>query len=740
MNKNLWAEAINTAVFVINHTGTSRIKGKTPSELWWNRPMYDISNLRVFGSKVGVHIPTQRRLKFDSKADIGYFVGYGESINIKGYRIYLPEKNNVETKRDVTFIKETNRVENVKKSLIEHTEKIEVITFDCNEHNQERTEEENQEDYDQVENYENTSNQQSVNSFNEEYDTLSVEEGGEEIPEVTNEITEEETNTGQEELYEERPKRIIRTPAWMEDYKINQQSESSENSFLSISCEEPITYAEAMKRPDRVKWEEAIKREMKTLEENNTWEEIEDMPNGEEIVSSKWVFKIKETEGNSMYKARLVARGFEQKNCDNNTYAPVAKMTTFRTLMAVASQKRQPVYQMDVTGAFLYGDIKETVFMRLPNNKICRLKKSIYGLKKSPRYWNTKFNDFIIRENFERSKNDPCLYIKKGGNDYMYVLLFVDDLLYFGNNKSQLNSFKTALCDNFKMKDLGLASNYLGINIKQDHKNSVTVINQKKYLQKLLDSYQMSECKSVSTPIEQNFNFDLLKRDKPESVEIEKDCRSLIGSLLYACNTRPDLSVAVSFLSRYLHCASKALYQCLKRILRYVKGTIDLSLTYMCNKNISLQGYSDADWAGDARDRKSTSGQIFYFSDCPISWGTKKQSCVSLSSCEAEYVALTLTVSEALWLKKLLLDFDYKISCNIFEDNQSVIKIVENNDNNKRLKHMDIKYHWLMDNINKGFVNINYVKTNCNIADMFTKPLGKQLFIKLRDLILFNVL
>lgn len=158
-------------------------------------------------------------------------------------------------------------------------------------------------------------------------------------------------------------------------------------------------------------------------------------------------------------------------------------------MMAVATQKRQPVYQMDVTGAFLYGDINETVFMRLPDNKVCKLKKSIYGLKKSPKYWNTKFNSFMTKESFLRSKNDPCLYVKQIGNDFIYVLLFVDDLLYFGCNKNQVNNFKNSICKNFKMKDLGLASNYLGINIKQDLGNYVTVINQKKYLLKLLDLY-----------------------------------------------------------------------------------------------------------------------------------------------------------------------------------------------------------------------------------------------------------
>ncbi|KAG6438777.1 hypothetical protein O3G_MSEX000215 [Manduca sexta] len=724
-NKNLWAEALNTAVYVINRTGPSRVKDRTPFELWWDKT-YDVNNLQVFGSRVSVHVPDQKRLKFDSKAEIGYFIGYGE--NIKGYRIYLPEKNEVEIKRDVIFITESEESkEQEKRPEMKYYRGYELLG-----------------DVEQISEkgsqYEDTTSPNIMVESDDDHDSMHIFHEHLQIEEeIENHNLQETSNQTEEET--ERPRRVRSKPKWLNDYV--QGEESDENSFISYTCQEPTSYQEAMTRPDKSKWEEAINTELRTLQENNTWEEVTEVPEGENIISSKWVFTIKETEEKSIYKARLVARGFEQKNCDDKTYSPVAKLTTFKALMAVANQKRQPVYQMDVTSAFLYGDINETVFIQLPNNKIGKLNKSIYGLKKSPKYWNTKFNNFMLKENFVRSQNDPCLYMKHMDKNYIYVMLFVDDLLYFGSNKEQVDSFKNVICDNFKMKDLGLASYYLGINIKQDLKNYITVINQKKYLYKLLTKYQMLNCKTVSTPIEQNFNFELLNREKSESLEIEKSCRSLIGSLLYATCTRPDLSVAVGFLSRYVHCASLALFKCLKRVLRYISGTIDLSLTYKCDnigQNVcKLQGFSDSDWAGDILDRKSTSGQIFYIFECPISWCSKKQSCVSLSSCEAEYVALSSAIMEGSFLRKLMLDFGYtNTKFEILEDNQSVINIVHNNDSNKRLKHIDIKYQYIVENImSKELVKINYINSNNNVADLFTKPLGKQLFIKLRNKILF---
>lgn len=721
LQKEFWAEAVNTAVYVLNRTGKSRTKHKTPFELWSKKQLFDINNLQIFGSRVSVHIPGQHRSKWDNKSQLGIFVGYGE--NVKGYRIYFPEKREVEVKRDVVFIKEANHI----KQNYESTTSCDIsnnYTLEEQETFEEGSEVDNSNRIEIIEEFESEDDQEP-----KQQQTMKVTKSDKETESNRMEECESSSTEQSIEERERSGKRLRKKPTWMEEY---------ETSFLSYNSNDPLSYEEAMNRGDKHKWEEAIQKELKTLAYNNTWEEVTKVPQGAEIVNSKWIFKTKNMEGELIYKTRLVAKGFEQTNCDNLTYTPVAKITSFRIFMAMARQMDLPVFQMDVVGAFLYGNIKECVFMRLPDGKLCKLNKSIYGLKKSPRYWNQRFSDFMQNENFIKSTVDPCLYIKKCDRDTLYALLYVDDLLFFGSNEDDNKNFKIKLCTNFQMKDLGLASNYLGISIKQDMNSSITVLNQKAYLEKILSDYQMTDCKSVSTPIEQNYNFNLLARDNSENQEIESKCRMLIGSLLYACCTRPDLCVAISFLSRYQHCASNDLFKSLKRILRYIKGTINLSLIYRKNKNFELKGYCDADWAGDKIDRKSTTGYIFSIFGNPVSWCSKKQPNVSLSSTEAEYNALGLAITEGCWLKNLIKEFGYDSKIYILEDNQSVIRIAENNESNKRLKHMDVKYCFINEKVSSGLVKITYINTDCNTADMFTKPLGKQLFERFRGKVLFQ--
>ncbi|KAG7294957.1 hypothetical protein JYU34_022646 [Plutella xylostella] len=292
----------------------------------------------------------------------------------------------------------------------------------------------------------------------------------------------------------------------------------------------------------------------------------------------------------------------------------------------------------------------------------------------------------------------------------------------------------------FKMKDLGLAKSFLGIDIVQE-KDKI-IISQSKYLTKVLERFNMSNCKPMSTPIDQNFKFEVLKRDVSESSEIEKKCRQLIGSLMYAvCGTRPDLCVSVSFLSRYQHCASIMLYKSLKRVLRYIKGTLNYALVYgSADTDNGLLGFVDADWSGDTLDRKSTTGYFFKMFNCIVVWCCKKQLCVSLSSTESEYIALSIAIAEACWLKHLLNDFDIiSDQVIIYEDNQSVIKLAYNSENMKRLKHLDTRYHFIVDKINEKCISLEYIKTNDNLADLLTKPLGKNLFEKFNK-ILFSVI
>lgn len=265
----------------------------------------------------------------------------------------------------------------------------------------------------------------------------------------------------------------------MQDYEIG---------LMAIN-DEPKSYEEAMERSDAREWKEAINRELAELHENNTWTESE-VPKGEKSISSRWVFKIKNTNaGEKEYKARLIARGFEQRESFelSEIYAPVARLPTFRLFIAIATELGIPVYQMDVRSAFLYGDIKEDVYMKLPSgagskSDTVKLNRSLYGLKKSPKCWNEKFDSVMKSEGFERSVNDYCLYMKFINSEKLYLLLNVDDLLFCGTNEMQIEETKKTLKQNFKMKDIGRIKNYLGIDVNQNIETGVTELSQERYL------------------------------------------------------------------------------------------------------------------------------------------------------------------------------------------------------------------------------------------------------------------
>lgn len=708
--KKLWAEAINTAVFVLNRTGKSHEDGKSPFEVWTGKK-YDIHGLRAFGTEVYAHIPKEKRKKWDPKGEKGMMVGYEEDV--KGYRIYYPEKNVVETKRDIVFLQEEEK----EKPLAKGGESETVVSLNFEE---ETVQESSPEiDIDDIPT-------PDPNEIESTHTSSTLEENSENDSDYL-------PCSEEEHLLEE-----ISSPTGERSKRKRQQTVFYKCNNVQSECY-PITYSDAMSRHDSGKWSAAIAKELETLSDNNTWEFCE-LPVNAKPISSKWVFKIKDVNNVKQYKARLVARGFEQQDIINlsDIYAPVAKLTTFRLFVIIATKYNLPIYQMDVTGAFLYGEINENVYVSLPegaysgDNNIVKLKKSLYGLKSSPKSWNNKVNSVIIREGFIRSKCDPCLYKKCSGESKIFILIYVDDLLIFGTNECEVTNMKNILHKEFKMKDLGLISDFLGINVKQNFENGITVLSQRNYLENVLKRFNMENCKPMLTPLDINFNTKIFDVNIECDKDIEGICRQIIGCLMYAVSgTRPDLCFAVSLLSRYQKCSNSALLSALKRVLRYVKHTLDYKLVYKCNNSV-LQGYCDADWGGDHRDRKSTSGYLFTFANCLIMWCSKKQSSVSLSSTEAEYVSMSMAASEACWLINLLKDLDFKNNSpvQLYCDNQSAI-LNASTDSVKRLKHVDIRYHFIKDLIKNNKICIKYISTCEQLADMLTKPLSKDMLIKL---------
>ncbi|CAH2100507.1 unnamed protein product [Euphydryas editha] len=489
----------------------------------------------------------------------------------------------------------------------------------------------------------------------------------------------EDQNQGQ------RSKRKIIKPNKLEDY------------YLYVTVE-PSNYREAMASPEAENWKEAMRKELNQLKENNTWTEIETVPEGKEVISSKWVLKRKGNDYKASYKTK-----FEY-----------------------------------LSNGCLWGLLlDEELYLSLPEDtevKIVRLNKSIYGLKRSPKYWNEAFNNVMISMGYKQSDKDYCLYSKCEGKNKTFLLLYVDDILYFGNNKLELSKLRDMLCQTFKMKELSAISKFLGIDVKQDLNSGVTIISQKDYLRNILSEYNMLDCKTLSLPIDKNFNFHILKRENSESVFIENKCRRLIGRLMYAAmGTRPDICAVVNILSRYQNSASTLLYKILLNILRYLKGTLDLCLKYYRDSNVDeIIGYVDSDWGG-CNDRKSTTGCIFKVFGSSVMWFSKKQATVSLSSTEAEFIALCSATSEACWLKDILFIFGFDIKIVIFEDNQSTIKMAQMATGNSRVKHLEIKLSFVKEKLDKNIIELRYINTSDQLADILTKALGGTLFRKLRD-------
>lgn len=363
--------------------------------------------------------------------------------------------------------------------------------------------------------------------------------------------------------------------------------------------------------------------------------------------------------------------------------------------------------------------------------KVYKLHKALYGLKQAPRAWYAKIDGFLTKHGFRRSPNEPTLYIRTHGC-MVLVSLYVDDLLVTGGNEKEVSNFKSELELNFEMSSLGEMKYFLGIEVVQSSKG--IFISQESYVKELLKKFDMEDCNSVATPM--NEGTKLVKDDDSPKVN-PSIYRSLIGSLLYVCSTRPDIMFSVAVLSRFMHSPSQNHLSCAKRILRYLKGTSDFGIWYKDGMNEALLGYSDSDWAGSLDDSKSTSGYIYTLGNGPFSWNSKKQQTVAQSTAEAEYIACSSCANQGVWLRKLLEDLSLKQeeATVILCDNTSAIAIAQNPVQHGRTKHIPVKYHSLREFEASGEVKLEYVTSEENLADIFTKPLGKKRFEILRGLL-----
>lgn len=506
----------------------------------------------------------------------------------------------------------------------------------------------------------------------------------------------------------------------------------------SVAICEPASTEEALRNP---KWKEAMEEEIAMIRKNKTWVLV-DKPKDRKIIGLKWVFKTKLNPDNSInkYKARLVVKGYEQIfGVDySETFAPVARLETIRLLLAISAQKGWKVFHLDVKSAFLNGELQEEIYVEQPEgfiiqgeeDKVYLLKKALYGLKQSSRVWYSKIDDYLLNLGFEKSLSDFTLYVKYKGADIIIVSIYVDDILVTGNNSRLVAEFKRELMQIFDMTDLGLMTYFLGMEVTQ-RKNEVFIC-QKKYAREILKKFHMEKCKEVSTPMNQK---EKLSKDSIAEKVDEGYYRSLIGCLMFLTTTRPDILFAVSLLSRFMHCATEIHLQAAKRVLRYIKGTINYGVKFGKSADFKLFGFSDSDWAGSIDDRRSTSGYCFSLGSGIFSWCSKKQDIVTQSTAEAEYVAATAAVNQVLWLRKIFVDvhLEQTESTEVFVDSQGAIDISHNPVFHNKTKHFSIKFHFLREVQQNGDIILVHCRSADNLADLFTKPLPFGTFQLLRE-------
>lgn len=514
--------------------------------------------------------------------------------------------------------------------------------------------------------------------------------------------------------------------------------------MVATNTLEPRTYNQAISCPDKDVWKNAMKKEIEDIESKGTWTRV-NLPPGKRAIGCKWVFKIKRDQNGVIHqhKARLVAQGFTQKYGDDydEVFAPVARAATFRILLSVAGKKNLIVRHFDVKTAFLNGYLSEEIFMKIPkgeldDGRVLKLNRSLYGLKQAARVWNETLTRALLTIGFFQSKVDQCLYTYKRKDEECYLCVHVDDFLFVSTSIDLINRLAKQINTQFEIKDLGNVKHFLGIDVERDSDGNFQ-ISQTQYITKIAESFALSDSKPQKYPLDPGY-YKLT--DETMMLDDNKEYRKIIGMLLYvATNSRPDISASVCILAQRIENPRLLDINEAKRVIKYLNGTKGFKLSISTSQQISNQmvlAYSDANWAEDRSSRKSNSGMIVQINGGTVAWSSRKQDVVSLSSTEAEFYALAETAKEVAWVTKILAELNVSTSdpVKIMSDNQSCIKMIENEKFSNRTKHIDTRYHYVKDMIGKKEIVLEYCPTEYNVADLFTKPLAGTKISFLREL------
>ena len=720
MPSRFWPEAIDTACHIINRVYLHKFFKKTAYELLTDKKP-NVSYFKVFGAKCWIRDP-HHNSKFAPKAHEGFMLGYGKDSHT--YRVFNNVLHKVVETVDVRFDETNGSQREHLPSVIDEPAPEETIKFKATE-DVIPTEESAEEFIPERE-------ENRAGAPDENAEENGAEENADQIP--------------QRQPAHPRVAKEVQVEKIIDDIEAPGPLTRSKASHLSnfcghyafVSITEPTKVDEAFLEPE---WIQAMQEELHQFELNNVWELVKRPdPRKHNIIGTKWIYRNKQDENGLVVrnKARLVAQGYTQvEGIDfDETFAPVARLEAIRILLAYANHHDITLYQMDVKSAFLNGKLEEEVYVAQPPgfedpknpDKVFRLNKALYGLKQAPRAWYDTLKEFLMKKGFKPGSLDPTLFTKSYDGELFVCQIYVDDIIFGCTDQRYSDEFAYMMSEEYQMSMMGELKFFLGLQIRQQ-RNGI-FISQEKYLKDVLRKFGMQDCKGVKIPMPTNGH---LCTDENGIDFDQKVYRSMIGSLLYLCASRPDIMLSVCMCARFQATPKESHHKAVKHILRYLAHTPTLGLWYPKGSAFDLIGYSDSDYAGDRVDRKSTSGTCHFLGRSLVCWSSKKQNCVSLSTAEAEYIAAGSCCAQLLWMKQTLKDYGVNVkNVPLYCDNESAIKIAHNPVQHSKTKHIQIRHHFLRDHVLKGDISIEHVKTEEQLADIFTKPLDEKRFSKLR--------
>lgn len=729
----LWTEAIAYATYLKNRSPTRAIKnGKTPDEIFWGTKP-NVANLQEFGIKCWVLQQDGKRSKLDPKSK--QFIFTGISSSTKGYRYYNPMTRQILTSRNVIFSENTPKEEagedNIPPPLFEG-ENGNIINQTS------ETTQISETSHTEVTPVTDAQDLTKIDHTSE----MAIQKG--KTSKIPIPLRDKSSRIMSQSAINYR---TLNNPAargpkeWQHHVPVTKETTQDIAMMANILDEEPLSLEEAHGRADWPLWKKAMDEEMEQLKKLGTYTKV-DLPSDRVPIACKWVYRLKRDHAGKIvrYKARLVTKGFSQiPGIDfTETFAPVMRLDTLRLLLALAATYGMVIHVVDIVGAYLNGELKEQIYMQQPpeyedgTHLVLQLIKTIYGLRQSGRVWNQKLNNAFIKLGFKRLFSDQCVYFRHEDQNVTIVAIHVDDMAIFASSTDAATKLKGELKEIFTITDLGEARQIVGLEVTQNLEEGTLKITQTQYIKKILDRFGMSNSHPVMMPLDPNVK--LIKTPENEHYNM-LEYGAAIGSLMYAAiGTRPDIAFAVQTLSQFTSNPNPSHWTAVKRVFRYLNGTRDLGIIYRSGGDPKPYAYTDADWGSNPNDRKSISGNIFLMANGPISWSSKKQPTVALSSMEAKYMAESQAARHAIWLRTLFteLQLPYSEPTTINADNQSAIDYSSNSGHHSRSKHIDIQHHFIREKIISNEIKIQYCASEDNFADFLTKALPKS---KHQDLI-----